>query len=78
MGCGECVLACPGLAINLVVQDYDPSGKSVLLMLPFEFVNSQIPLGETGHNHRPGRQGGGAGQGHRRPRGRRPRTGASF
>jgi NAD-dependent dihydropyrimidine dehydrogenase PreA subunit/thioredoxin reductase/coenzyme F420-reducing hydrogenase delta subunit/aerobic-type carbon monoxide dehydrogenase small subunit (CoxS/CutS family) len=47
MGCGECVLACPGLAINLLIQDYDPSGKTVLLMLPFEFVNNQIPLGQT-------------------------------
>ncbi len=47
MGCGECVLACPGLAINLLIQDYDPSGKTVLLMLPFEFINDQIPLGET-------------------------------
>jgi len=47
MGCGECVIACPGLAINLVIQDYDPSGKTVLLMLPFEFVNDQIPLGEV-------------------------------
>ena len=46
MGCGECVIACPGLAINLVIQDYDPSGRTVLLMLPFEFVNHQIPLGE--------------------------------
>jgi sarcosine oxidase subunit alpha len=47
MGCGECVLACPGLAINLMIQDYDPSGKSVLLMLPFEFINEHIPLGEV-------------------------------
>jgi len=47
MGCGECVLACPGLAINLVIQDYDPTGKTVLLQLPFEFIDGQIPLGET-------------------------------
>jgi Fe-S-cluster-containing hydrogenase component 2/bacterioferritin-associated ferredoxin len=45
VGCGRCVLACPGLAINLVQSDYDPSGEKVLLMLPFEFVDRDIPLG---------------------------------
>lgn len=45
MGCGECVLACPGLAITLVVNDYDPSGETALLVMPYEFVNDIIPLG---------------------------------
>jgi len=44
-GCGRCVLACPGLAIQLVVNDYDPSGEKALVMLPFEFTDSAIPLG---------------------------------
>ena len=44
-GCAKCVLACPGLAINLVCNDYDPSGEKALLMLPFEFTGSVIPWG---------------------------------
>ena len=44
-GCGRCVLACPGLAINLVCDDYDPSGEKALLVFPFEFDDSAIPNG---------------------------------
>jgi Fe-S-cluster-containing hydrogenase component 2 len=44
-GCGRCVLACPGLAINLVCNDYDPSGEKALLVLPFEFSEDALPLG---------------------------------
>lgn len=46
IGCGQCVLACPGLAINLVVNDYDADRKNALLMMPYEFVNETIPLGK--------------------------------
>jgi bacterioferritin-associated ferredoxin len=45
VGCARCVLACPGLAINLVCNDYDPSGEKALLMLPFEFEGRVIPYG---------------------------------
>ncbi|MFH0901681.1 MAG: (2Fe-2S)-binding protein, partial [Pseudomonadota bacterium] len=45
LGCGECVSVCPGLAINLVFNDYDPSGKQSLLMLPFELGLEKLPLG---------------------------------
>ena len=45
IGCGQCVLACPGLAINLVINDYDPNKEKSLLMLPYEFINEIIPLG---------------------------------
>ncbi|MFZ5785293.1 MAG: FAD-dependent oxidoreductase, partial [Acidobacteriota bacterium] len=45
LGCGECVTICPGLAINLVVSDYDPSGERALLMLPFELHLDRVPLG---------------------------------
>jgi sarcosine oxidase, subunit alpha len=45
LGCGECVSVCPGLAINLVINDYDPSGEKALLMLPFEFSLDRVPLG---------------------------------
>jgi len=44
IGCGQCVLACPGLAINLVIEDYDPQKELALLMMPYEFVNDIIPL----------------------------------
>ena len=43
IGCGQCVLACPGLAISLVFNDYDPTGSKALIMLPFEFNVSEIP-----------------------------------
>jgi len=45
LGCGQCVTVCPGLAINLVINDYDPSGKKALLMLPFELGLDRVPLG---------------------------------
>ncbi len=45
LGCGECVTVCPGLAINLVFNDYDPSGQRALLMLPFELSLDRVPLG---------------------------------
>ncbi len=44
IGCGQCVLACPGLAINLVIEDYDPQKERALLMMPFEFADSIIPF----------------------------------
>jgi len=43
--CGRCVLACPGLAIQLVVNDYDPSGEKALIMMPFEFTDDVAPPG---------------------------------
>ena len=47
LGCGECVAICPGLAINLVYNDYDPTGAKALLMLPFELDLERVPLGAT-------------------------------
>jgi ferredoxin len=44
-GCGRCVLACPGLAIQLVINDYDPKGEQALVMVPFEFVDRAVPMG---------------------------------
>lgn len=46
IGCGQCVLACPGLAITLVINDYDPDDEKTLLVMPYEFVNNIIPLGK--------------------------------
>ena len=44
-GCGACVVACPGLAISLVFNDYDRAGEKALLMLPFEFASGRVPYG---------------------------------
>jgi sarcosine oxidase subunit alpha len=43
--CGRCVLACPGLAIQLVINDYDPAGEKALIMMPFEFTDDVAPPG---------------------------------
>ncbi|MBW2454446.1 MAG: FAD-dependent oxidoreductase [Deltaproteobacteria bacterium] len=45
LGCGQCVSVCPGLAINLVFNDYDPFSERALLMLPFECSLDVVPLG---------------------------------
>jgi NADPH-dependent 2,4-dienoyl-CoA reductase/sulfur reductase-like enzyme/Fe-S-cluster-containing hydrogenase component 2/bacterioferritin-associated ferredoxin len=45
LGCGACVTVCPGLAITLVYNDYDPSGELALVMLPFELAIDRVPLG---------------------------------
>jgi len=41
-GCGECIPACPGLAIFLVNENYSPSEAAV--SIPYEY----LPLPETG------------------------------
>jgi len=46
LGCAQCVTLCPGLAINLVNEDYDPEKQLALLTLPFEFGDDRIPLGQ--------------------------------
>lgn len=45
VGCGKCVAICPGLAINLVINDYDETGNKALLMFPYEFATSLTPPG---------------------------------
>jgi thioredoxin reductase/Pyruvate/2-oxoacid:ferredoxin oxidoreductase delta subunit len=47
LGCGNCVTLCPGLAITLVAEDYDHKNEFALVMLPFEFNEEKIPLGQT-------------------------------
>ena len=44
-GCGRCVSVCPGLAISLYVADYDPQGRKVGLIFPFELSEKLIPAG---------------------------------
>ncbi|HUT78348.1 MAG TPA: 2Fe-2S iron-sulfur cluster-binding protein, partial [Polyangia bacterium] len=45
LGCGSCVTVCPGLAIVLVHEDWDPSRETALVTLPFEFPADRVPLG---------------------------------
>ena len=45
LGCGACVRVCPGLAIALLVDDYDVTEEKALLMLPYEFDLDRLPLG---------------------------------
>ncbi|MDD5308055.1 MAG: FAD-dependent oxidoreductase [Deltaproteobacteria bacterium] len=45
LGCLSCVSRCPGLAICLVCEDYDPKREKALLVVPFEFGDDRIPLG---------------------------------
>lgn len=47
LGCARCVAICPGLAITLVVQDYDPLHRKALLVLPWEF-DELAGVGEPG------------------------------
>lgn len=49
LGCGRCVSVCPGLAISLVINDYDPKGDKALVMLPFEFSLDRVPVGSEVH-----------------------------
>lgn len=45
LGCGRCVSACPGLAIVLVDESYDPEQDRALLTLPFELSNGRLRSG---------------------------------
>jgi sarcosine oxidase subunit alpha len=46
LGCGRCVLACPGLAIVLVDERYDKDRKRALVTVPVEFSEEEIRVGE--------------------------------
>jgi sarcosine oxidase, subunit alpha len=45
-GCGQCVMACPGLAISLIYPTHDPEKKTVKLMLPFELDRDLLEVGK--------------------------------
>ena len=46
LGCARCVLACPGLAIVLVDERYDPSHERALLTLPVELTDDTVSIGD--------------------------------
>jgi len=45
LGCAECVLACPGLAIVLVDEGFDRERRLALLTLPLEFAEDGLRIG---------------------------------
>jgi sarcosine oxidase subunit alpha len=45
LGCAQCVVVCPGLAITLVDEGYDPTRKRVLLTLPLELPQNAVEVG---------------------------------
>jgi sarcosine oxidase subunit alpha len=49
LGCAECVLACPGLAIVLVDEGFDPNRRVALLTLPLELPEDRIRIGAQVH-----------------------------
>jgi sarcosine oxidase subunit alpha len=46
LGCAECVLRCPGLAIVLVDEGFDRERRRALLTLPFELGERELACGE--------------------------------
>ncbi len=46
IGCTNCVAVCPGLAISLVMPEYDPARKTSLLMLPYELETTDLAEGK--------------------------------
>jgi sarcosine oxidase subunit alpha len=46
IGCANCVAVCPGLAISLVMPEYDPVRKTSLLMLPYELDTKDLAAGK--------------------------------
>jgi sarcosine oxidase subunit alpha len=45
LGCGRCVLICPGLAVSLLVRSYDPKKKLALVILPYEMDRETLSVG---------------------------------
>jgi NADPH-dependent 2,4-dienoyl-CoA reductase/sulfur reductase-like enzyme/Pyruvate/2-oxoacid:ferredoxin oxidoreductase delta subunit len=45
IGCGNCVAVCPGLAIGLIMPDYDADAKTSLLVLPYELEATDLVAG---------------------------------
>jgi ferredoxin len=45
LGCGRCVAICPGLAINLLVRDADPTRRTAHLVVPYELGDETLSPG---------------------------------
>jgi sarcosine oxidase subunit alpha len=47
IGCGNCVAVCPGLAISLIISEYDAKANTSLLMLPYELDAKDLIEGKS-------------------------------
>jgi len=47
IGCTNCVAVCPGLAISLMMPDYDTEAQTSLLVLPYELETKDLALGRS-------------------------------
>ena len=45
-GCGKCVAICPGLAISLVDEGYDPNKKLAKVIVPWELPEGNLNIGD--------------------------------
>jgi sarcosine oxidase subunit alpha len=45
IGCANCVAVCPGLAIGLIMPEYDEQSKTSLLVLPYELETKDLVAG---------------------------------
>ncbi len=45
VGCGKCVCICPGLAITLVDRNYDSTGRTARVVVPWELPEGTIRVG---------------------------------
>jgi thioredoxin reductase/Fe-S-cluster-containing hydrogenase component 2 len=47
LGCTRCVSLCPGLAITIVDKQYDSSGETARVIIPWEMPSGTIKIGQT-------------------------------
>jgi sarcosine oxidase subunit alpha len=47
IGCTNCVAVCPGLAISLIMPDYDTEARTSLVMLPYELGTKDLVRGRV-------------------------------
>jgi ferredoxin len=45
IGCANCVAVCPGLAISLIMPEYDAEAKTSLVVLPYELETGDLAAG---------------------------------
>jgi NADPH-dependent 2,4-dienoyl-CoA reductase/sulfur reductase-like enzyme/Pyruvate/2-oxoacid:ferredoxin oxidoreductase delta subunit len=45
IGCANCVAVCPGLAISLIMPEYDAESKTSLIVLPYELETIDLVAG---------------------------------
>ena len=45
-GCGKCIAICPGLAITLIDEGYDPDKKNAKVVIPWELPENILNVGD--------------------------------